>query len=420
MNQLIADSFSAFKNKFPNSGGLGRAREMGYQRFLDTGLPDRKREDWHYSSVKTLAEQKFELALLRPVASLPQKSELRLLNSDFYNLVFVDGRLIEDYSDLKALQVEVKVGALSDSRLQHSENDISDFSAMNLSFAEQGCEIELPAEGKLAKPLQILSHVTGVQMMTHPRIHIKVGSRAKLTLMESFSGTANSYLQNSICTLEVGDSAKLEYVRILADHKESFNVGSTDVNLAKDSQFEALSFCVGSQFGRHNLRVNLTGVGGSAQVYGLTLGAGQQHMDHSTLIDHQVGGGTTLQLYKSVLNHTARSVFTGKVIIRKDAQKANSEQLNNNLLLSSQAEADSRPQLEILADDVKATHGSTVGQLNEEELFYLLSRAIPREQALEMLSLGFIQELVFKVSDIRVQKFLSDILVRAYREGVSL
>lgn len=420
MSELFLEPFESFQKQFAGDGELLKARELGKQRFADTGLPGRKREDWHYSSSKLLSGLKFQLALGLADTQLPAKTDLTLLRNDFYNLVFINGRLCEQYSDLKALRSEVQLLPISKNIALAGAQDLSDFSALNLSYSEQGYELQVPAGQAISKPVQILSYVTSPLAMTHPRILVKLGQRSKLTLVESFSGTGAQYLQNSICNLNVDESAKLEYVRILADHISAFNVGSTRVTLAKDSQFEALSFCVGARFGRHNLDIKLLGKGASAQVYGLTLGAGDQHMDHSTLIDHTVGDCTTVQLYKSVLNHTARSVFTGKVMIQRDAQKASSEQLNNNLLLSSQAEADSRPQLEILADDVKATHGSTVGQLNSEELFYLLSRAIPRGMALEMLSLGFVQELVFKVSDSRVQSLLSEVLLRFYREGVAV
>lgn len=421
MNRVpFLDSFEAFKTRFANKGELSAVRELGRQRFLDSGLPQRKREDWHYSSVKLIADQQFIPVLLTQQLVLPTRGQLELLREDFFNLVFIDGQLCEEYSDLVALKKEVRIEELGPSLKKTETRDRTDFSALNLSYVGQGFEILVPSDVVVSRPLQVLSFMTGSVTVSHPRLFVSVGERSKLTLLESFSGSGVGYFQNSISDLEVEESAKLEYIRILGDVRSSFNVGSTRVQLKKDAHFEALSFCVGSRLGRHNLEIALTGKGANAQVYGLTLATGQQHMDHFTLIDHQVGECSTAQLYKSVLNHSARSVFTGKVMIQKDAQKANSEQLNNNLLLSSQAEADSRPQLEILADDVKATHGSTVGQLNSEELFYLLSRAIPREKALEMLSLGFVQELVFKVSDLRVQSLLSEVLIRFYREGVSL
>ncbi|HEY1080271.1 MAG TPA: SufD family Fe-S cluster assembly protein, partial [Bdellovibrio sp.] len=151
----------------------------------------------------------------------------------------------------------------------------------------------------------------------------------------------------------------------------------------------------------------LKGAGSDSQILGVYAVQGSQHVDNTTLIDHAVGECNTTQLYKGILDGESRAVFCGKVLIRKDAQKANSAQLNNNLILNTKAEADSKPSLEIYADDVKAAHGSTVGQLNKEELFYLQSRAIPKAKAVPMLSYGFLSEVIYKLSDEKTQKWLS-------------
>ncbi|MNT16613.1 FeS cluster assembly protein SufD [compost metagenome] len=170
---------------------------------------------------------------------------------------------------------------------------------------------------------------------------------------------------------------------------------------------QSLAFSTGASLSRHTLEVSLKGEGSNSEILGVYAGRANQHIDNTTLIDHAVGACNTNQLYKGILDDSARSAFCGKVLIQKNAQKADSAQLNNNLLLSSKAEADSKPMLEIYADDVKAAHGSTVGQLDKEELFYLLSRAIPKDKAISMLSYGFLSEVIYKLNDESIQKWLS-------------
>ena len=208
----------------------------------------------------------------------------------------------------------------------------------------------------------------------------------------------------------------MNYIRIQEQGPAAIHIGRSRIYLEESSHLEAFSYATGASVCRHNLEVHCVGEQAFAQVNGLTLGSGSQHHDNRTLIDHAVGHCTTTQHYKSILDGQSRAVFNGQVLIREDAQKASSEQLNNNLVLSAQAEADTKPELMIYADDVKASHGSTVGQLNSDELFYFLSRAIPREKALEMLSLGFVQDLIDRLSNEQVRSWLSAQLLAAYQK----
>ncbi len=374
-------------------------------------FPTRKNEDWHYTSLRDLSSQNFELATKSNLKSLV-RAELVLMNSEFYNLVFIDGELNKELSDWSELSHMAK---FVDAGSEASSSDLLPLETLNQSYLQQGLVLTVPKNQSLSKPVQILSVATQSKKMTQPKLAINLEEGSKLSLVESYSSLQGGSWQNSVTKIHVARSAKLEYLRLQEENKASFNTGLTRIALAEGAHLESLSFTVGAKLGRHDLLISLQGENAYARAQGLTLASAAQHLDHNTVIDHQVGHCTTSQLYKSVLNDQARSVFTGMVKIRQGAQKASSDQLNNNLLLSREAEADSRPQLEILADDVKATHGSTVGQLNPEELFYLLSRAIPREMALEMLSLGFVQDLVFQVSDQKVQSWLSQILLKNYR-----
>jgi Fe-S cluster assembly protein SufD len=417
MTSDLMGSINEFRSQFPaQSPEIQRFRDQGVSRFSETGMPSRHDEEWHYTSVKSLADKTFELALLRPVQPVP-KISIKHLSDDFINLVFVDGRFADKLSDLRSLQAQASVKFITERVDFKLSADPSNFEALNCAYVQQGVCIEIPENVVVDKPVQIVSYVSANAVMTHPRGYVVVGKNSKLSLLETFSGVGAQYFQNSFLEARIMDSAKLEYVRIQDETKSSFNIGKTQFLMEDQSVLESLSFSVGAKLSRHDLSVCFQGSGCSATVNGVALGAGEQHIDHNTLIDHHSGACSSSQLYKAVLAGKSRSVFTGKVLIRKDSQKASSEQLNNSLLLSNEAEADSRPQLEILADDVKATHGSTVGHLDEEEIFYLVSRAIPRTEAIEMLSLGFLQELIFRLSHLQIQGFLNQLLTEAYLLG---
>lgn len=412
----LFSQYDKFNSAAPASGALASLRQAGFDYVSNKGLPTRKDEDWHYTSVRTIVDSEYMPGSLVDVKSLFGKESLeKYLNPEFTNLVFINGRLREDLSD--ALPANVVFGesqAFTDSFLDA-------FDALNGAYTQQVYELQIKSEEKVEKPVHLVfvSVTNGKSVMSHPRLKVVVGARANATVLESYYGFGGRYLVNSFNEIEVKESAKLVYARIQCDDLAADNIGRTQISLQKFSQLESLAFNSGALLSRHSLDVQLKGPGADAQILGVYATKGQQHVDNTTLIDHQVGECNTNQLYKGILDETSKAVFCGKVLIRKDAQKANSAQLNNNLLLDSRAEADSKPCLEIYADDVKAAHGSTVGQLDADEIFYMQSRAIDRDQAISMLSYGFLTEVIFKLSDMKVQKWLSKHLHSAF-EGLHI
>lgn len=423
----LQNVFQKFNQTQKAFGPWALVRQNGFSYFEKHGLPTKLDEAWKYTSLKRLPE-----ALLEPqdfsslkVSKDLQKALRPYLNPEFFHLVFFNGALVNDLSDLKALK-KIKIVGLEEieqtsvfktirrARKQLGSVRQDAMEALNSAFAHSGVVIEVPAQTALEKPLQILYYQDS-DKATYPKTLVKVGKAAKLTLVESFVGSVQKSVTDAVTEVVIEESGKLEYIRVQEESFQATHVGCTRVFLNKYSTLEALSYATGASLYRHNLDVYCMGEQATALVNGLTLGFGSQHHDNHTLIDHVVGNCTTRQLYKSILDGESRAVFNGKVHIRQDAQKAASDQLNQNLLLSSKAEADSKPELGIYADDVKATHGSTVGQLDAEELFYFLSRAIPREKAVEMLSLGFVNELIDRVSDKSVRNWLHERLLAAYQ-----
>lgn len=424
----LQNTFQKFNQTQKAHGPWGTIRQNGYRYFEQHGLPTKQDEAWKYTSLKNLGED-----LLQPQdfsqISVPKGFEKDLeayLNPSFFHLVFLNGALVENVSDLSELK-ELKVFGLEEvaqtfvlSSIRKARKQVGKLrqdamEALNSAFAHSGVVIEVPPNKSLKKPLQILFYQTS-EKATYPKTLVKVGRGSKLVLIESFVGGSQKSLTNAVSELVVESSAKLEYTRVQEEGAATTHIGCTRVFLEKEASFESLSYATGAALSRHNYDVYLLGPQAFAQVNGLTLGNGKQHHDNHTNIDHVVGSCVTTQLYKSILDDESRAVFNGRVAIRKDSQKASSEQLNNNLILSSKAEADSKPELDIYADDVKASHGSTVGQLNPEELFYFLSRAIPREKAVEMLALGFVNDLIDRISNPEVRGWLATRLLRSYQK----
>jgi Fe-S cluster assembly protein SufD len=424
----LQNAFQKFNQTQKAFGPWGSVRQNGFNYFAKHGLPNKLDEAWKYTSLKSLPE-----TLLEPqdykALKVPKhlKKDLKAyLNPEFFHLVFLNGALVTDLSDLKDLK-KIKVVGLEEieqtsvfqsikrARKQVGSVRQDSMEALNSAFAHSGVVIEVPADTSLGKPLQVL-YFQDSNKATYPKTLVKLGRGSNLSLVESFVGSEQKSVTNSVSEFMVQENAKLTYLRVQEEGLETTHVGCSRFFLDKNANLESLTYATGAALNRHNLDVYLLGEYASAQVNGLTLGFGKQHHDNHTLIDHVVGNCTTTQLYKSILDGESRAVFNGKVSIRPDAQKASSEQLNQNLLLTSKAEADSKPELTIYADDVKATHGSTVGQLNAEELFYFLSRAIPREKAVEMLSLGFVNELIDRVSDKKIHTWLHERLLKAYQK----
>lgn len=403
----LLSSYDKFNQSQPATGALAQFRKAAFDYAQAQGLPTRKNEDWHYTSVKALGESEFVSSLLN--SSEPSHETLveikNSLNPEFTNLIFFNGVFN------KTLSADLPKGLSLTEGSSYPQSFSDAFDALNGAYLGKSFVFNVDKETSVDKPVNFLfftSNEKSASVMVHPRVSLAVGARSSVKVLESHHGAATGlYFVNSVFDIYVGDSAKLIYVRVQANGEEAINIGRTHLTMAANANVESLAFATGGKLSRHSLNVTLKGKGSNAEVLGIYAVRGNQHVDNTSLINYEVGECNTNQLYKGILDDESRAVFVGKVLIQKDAQKSNSSQLNNNLLLSSKAEADSKPCLEIYADDVKAGHGSTVGQLNSEELFYLLSRAIPKDKAISMLSYGYLSEVIYKISDDRIQSWLS-------------
>lgn len=379
-------------------------------------LPTRKDEDWRYVSLKFLESWNFKPALRDQIDLLPASKLDEIVVADGYvvgeapqglklEIIQRDVAPSRDFQDwfasLEAEKAKIKAGT-----------DL--FEDLNRLRFPEGIFLDIPDGTMPVNPVLVRWVTTSNLGTRYPRLWVRVGRRAKLILAECFeSSSVTDALVLPVADIELCETAKLEYTRVAKGSLLNAQIARTRILLKRDSTLESLSLAMGSRLVRHNLDVYMCEAGAAARLHGLSYTGGSQIVDHHTSVDHVVGRCQTNQLYKSVLAGQSRAVFNGRVVIRHEAQQANSEQLNQNLLLSPTAEVDSKPQLEIWADDVKATHGSTIGQLNEEEIFYFQSRAIPRSQAEMMIRKGFTRDLLMQVSDDRVRDWLTDLQTEA-------
>lgn len=390
--------------------------------FIKThGLPKRSEEDWKYTSLKAIEELDFNLSSLSS-NTIPDSLFNTLkskLCDQYYDLVIINGRLNQNLSaNFFKLLESSKSGVALETKAFSEKSFRDSLQALNSLYCDNKISLNVHKNFSVEKPIRFLYFNfanENINQIVANKIQITVGEASKVDIIEEFisdessqalSSSTNTTLLNVDVEISVENSATLNYTRIQTENENANHFGRTHIKLNKFSNLVSLSYSDGAKLSRHTLIIDLNQEEANAKVLGAYLVHNTQQADHYTTINHNVGNCTTEQLYKGILDDQSKAVFSGKVYIHKDAQKASSEQLNKNLLLSSKAEIDTKPQLEIFADDVKATHGATIGQLNPDELFYLQSRAIKKDTALAMLSTGFVSDVIEIIENVFLKKTL--------------
>ena len=277
------------------------------------------------------------------------------------------------------------------------------FTAENLA---RGDLVSIVIDGESNEPIELSSHVADDSAVFPHRL-ITVRSGATAVLVETYSSGASNFT-NAAIQIVVEDNARLTHYRVQKESPDAFHYGVTEVSLGRDASYNSTNINLGGKLSRHDIEMKFTAEGGEAWVDGLYMLNGTQHADTHSIIDHQVPNCTSHQNYKGVLNDKSRAVFNGKVFVRGNAHGTDAQQQNKNLLLSNEARVDTKPQLEIFNDDVKCSHGATVGQLEEEELFYLLTRGLPETLARNLLTYGFAEEIINKIGVERIKAELDN------------
>ncbi|MDQ1639400.1 MAG: Fe-S cluster assembly protein SufD [Pyrinomonadaceae bacterium] len=412
---LYQEAFQALqKSRGVESSWLDRLRENAMERFAELGFPSVKEEEWKYTNVAAIARTNFQPA--SPSAGATQlDAELKQLGSvpeaRSSQLVFVDGILRNDLSSLGALSQQVVAidldQALADERYseivrahlaRQADYVVNGFTALNTAFINRGAFVYIPKGVLVAAPIHLMFIAQSENTANFPRVLIVAEENSSATIVENYVSVEEArYLTSPVVEVVLAEGARLEHYKVQRESVEAFHVATTAVGLGRNSSYDTTTITFGAKLSRHDIVVNMDHEGAECWVDGLYLVTGDQHADTHSVIDHRQPNCTSHQLYKGILDGKSRAVFNGKVFVRHNAQKTDAMQTNKNLLLSNEARVDTKPQLEILADDVKCAHGAAVGQIDEEELFYLETRGLHPDLGRNLLTYGFAEEVIAKI-----------------------
>ena len=391
---------------------LRRARTEALERFDRLGFPTTRTEDWRFTSVQPIVDARFRtIAAPGGEVTRDQLAPFTFGHAEWPTVVFLNGRHAPELSSAERLPAGVRVAdlagalagegelaALVEKHLtQVASSEGHAFTALNAALMHDGAVVHVAADADAAAPVHLVfvSDALAAEGATHLRNLVVVERNARATVLESYVATGESrYFTNAVTEVVLADGAALAHYKIQRESERAFHVGTIDVRQARDSHYVSFSFATGAQLSRTNVYTRLGGPGCGATLNGLYMADGAQHVDHQTRIEHVAPACYSRELYKGVLDGQSHGVFNGKVYVHPEAQQTDGKQTNNTLLLSPTAQIDTKPQLEIFADDVKCTHGATVGRLDATSLFYMRSRGINAETARRLLTYAFAADVL--------------------------
>jgi len=351
-------------------------REKAFAYFTENGFPTPKDEEWKYTNVASLPISNFRIQILN--------SRNENENAEF---------------------------------LKEFDYERNGFTALNLAFADVVL-VKIPKETSVEKPIEF-NFKADENTANFPHVIIVAEAGSKATIIENYESQAQSFT-NSAMQIFVEDNANLTHYRVQKESAESYHIGTSEITLKRGSYYNSTNINLGGKLSRHDIHLKFTATGGECFVDGLYMLNGNQHHDTHSMIDHALPNCVSHQNYKGVLNDKSRGVFNGKVFVRENASGTDAQQSNKNLLLSNDARVDTKPQLEIYNDDVKCAHGATVGQLEEEELFYLLSRGLNESLARNLLTYGFAEEIVNKIEIESIKKQLDEAVLNRLNANLEM
>ena len=409
--------------ELPGAGvaALDRSRSEALEILGERGLPSQRDEDWKYTSIKPITRSRFSPAVSGVDCSEDFIAGSAIENLDAWQLVFADGFHLPHRSKTNGLPEGVQVAGLAEA-LTRDPGPIVDrlgsamgkmphgFAAMNSAFVGDGALVEVAPGVQLEKPIELLfvSGCSGEGFLSLPRNLVILGEGSQCSIIERhISFGAERSLSNSLTEIILDKNATLNYCCAQDQAERTFHVGGLFARLAHSAKLKATTVTVGKAWVRNDARVDLDAEGAHANLDGAYLAFGRCHVDNHTHISHNAPECTSRECYKGVLGDRGHAVFHGRIVVQPNAQKTDSEQSNQNLLLSADAQIDTKPQLEIYADDVKCAHGATVGQMDEAALFYLVSRGVDRETARRMLTQAFAAEILETVTPPALQSYLA-------------
>jgi Fe-S cluster assembly protein SufD len=408
---------------------LRRLSKGAFKRFTELGFPTPRDEDWKFTSVSALAKMPFRLGPPGEEPSLAPRllDQLAVPENNGIRLLFANGRYIPELSNQGGLPAGAYLGSLAAGLERHADwieprlakyaqFQKHPFTALNTAFIRDGAFVLLPRGATLEEPIYLVfvSTETAEGCAVQPRSLIVLGESAQARLVEIHIGVHEGvYFSNAVTEIVAGENANLDHYKLQRESRAAFHIANLQVHQERNSRFTSHYIGFGGGLVRNETRVYLAGEGGAATVNGLYVASGNQHMDNHTVLDHAMPHCTSHELYKGILDGKAHGVFNGKIFVHQDAQKTDAKQTNQTLLLSEDAVINTKPQLEIFADDVKCTHGATVGQLDANSIFYLRSRGIGLQEARSLLTFAFANDIIGRIQVEPLRRQLEETLLAA-------
>ena len=428
---------SAFRELLRQRSGepawLRTAREAAFGEFERAGFPTVREEDWKYTNAAPITRAAFVPSFGAAPAINGQLKEFSVEEARDCQLVFVNGVFQRESSSIANLPAGVFIGNIADALAQpqyeglmrshlETRDRSNGFTYLNTAFFVDGAFVLVPRSVEIKGPIHLLfisQPANGQATASFPRVYVIAEENSSATIVESYFGAPKRrYFTDAVVDVKAKAGARINHYRIQRESTDAFHIAKTTATTERDASYETANINLGGLLSRHDVAVTFEEQGSHCAVDGLYLIGSDQHSDTHSVIDHREAHCTSRQLYKGVLDGKSHAVFNGKVFVRHGAQQTDAQQTNKNLLLSEEARVDTKPQLEIFADDVKCTHGAAVGQLNEDELFYLESRGINPALARNMLTYGFAEEVIDRIKIDSIKRDLNQAVMSSLSFGI--
>lgn len=432
LKEKLISSFMAFEEKIDVTAELHDIRTSAIKNFENKGFPTKKEEAWKYTSLNSVLKNDFSVFPKRENAiEFKDVKKFFLHEIDTYKLVFVDGKFSSFLSStthegidvclLSSVLTKPKYKMVLDTYFNQIASKDESLTTLNTAFAQEGAYINIPKSKVADKPIEIIHFSTGEEsaLMVQPRNLIIVGENAHVQIIERHQSlNSNPVLTNSVTEIFAQKRAIVDYYKIQNDEQTANLIDNTYISQKQESRVAVHTFSFGGNITRNNLNFYHFGERIDSTLKGITIIGDKQHVDHYTLVNHATPNCESHQNYKTILGGSSTGVFNGKIFVEKEAQKTDAFQQNNNILLSDKATINAKPQLEIFADDVKCSHGCTIGQLDESAMFYMQQRGIPQKEAKALLLYAFSNEVIESIKIPELKQRIMKII--AMKLGVNL
>ncbi|KQT29315.1 MULTISPECIES: Fe-S cluster assembly protein SufD [Bradyrhizobium] len=404
--RAVSDLFASAEGRLPGSPEVIAARREAFESYERLGLPHRRIEEWKYTDLRALVGEVLPLAAIPDAGALKRAAEAVKAHAieGARKVVLVDGVFAADLSDVRALAPEAGFKTLRET-LEKDAGLLKTAStdaviALNAAMATDGVVLSIADGAQLSAPIQIIHIATAASASAFTRSRVAIGKGARATIVETFvAAEAKAYQVNDAVIVSVGDNADVAHIRLMDDAPDAVNITSQFITVGANTKLNLFSMTSGAAVSRLQGFITLAGEGSELSVNGVNLLKKTEHGDTTLVVDHAVPNCVSRETFRAVIDDRAHSVFQGRIIVRPDAQKTDGKMMTRALLLSDEAEADNKPELEIFADDVSCGHGATAGALDDSLLFYLKARGLPEKQAQALLIQAFVGEAIEQIAD---------------------